>query len=342
MRDVILSITGLETLYRTGKKEVKALRNLDLEVRRGETLALVGESGSGKSTLGLSILRLIENPNEISKGKIIFNDSDGDISILDLSLPEIRKFRWKKISTIFQSAMNVLNPIARIEDQFIDTFQAHEIEGDYSELINHYLEISGLGQNVRRLYPHQLSGGMKQRVNIALALSCEPDILIADEPTTALDVVVQKEVLLELNRLKNDLNLSIIFITHDLRVASAIADRIGIFYAGRIVEIGKKEDVIKHPSHPYSKLLLSSIITTKTPKNSVLITLSGSPPDLGFPIRGCSFYPRCPVHETKCLSFTEEETKVSEDHFVECIKPGAEVKGFSSKLKELEADGKIN
>ena len=326
MKDVILSVSGLETTYKTGKKEVKALRNLYLDVKRGETLALVGESGSGKSTLGLSILRLIEPPNEISNGKIVFNDSEGDVSILDLSLPEIRKFRWKKISMIFQSAMNVLNPIARIEEQFIDTFQAHDITGDYNERINHYLEISGLGENVRKLYPHQLSGGMKQRVSIALALCCEPDLLIADEPTTALDVVVQKEVLLELNRLKQELNLSIIFITHDLRVASSIADRIGIFYAGRIIEMGKTEDVIKHPSHPYAQLLLSSIITTRTPKNSVLITLTGSPPDLSSRIIGCSFYPRCPVHDASCLTFNEEKTEVSKEHFVECIRPGVNVK----------------
>lgn len=329
MNDIILSISGLETTYRTGKKEVKALRNLDLEVRRGETLALVGESGSGKSTLGLSILRLIESPNEISNGKMVFNDSEGDVSILDLSLPQIRKFRWKKVSMIFQSAMNVLNPIARIEDQFIDTFQAHEIVGDYNARINHYLEISGLGQNVRRLYPHQLSGGMKQRVSIALALCCEPELLIADEPTTALDVVVQKEVLLELNRLKHELNLSIIFITHDLRVASSIADRIGIFYAGRIIEMGKKKDVIKHPSHPYSQLLLSSIITTRTPRNSVLTTLEGTPPDLSLKITGCSFYPRCPIHDISCLKFLEEKTEVSKDHLVECVRPGTQVAGVN-------------
>lgn len=320
MNENILTVSDLVTVYKTETKEVKAVRDLNLEVRRGETIALVGESGSGKSTLGLSILRLIEPPNEIAKGKLIFNDAEGDISILELSLPGIRNFRWKKVSMVFQSAMNVLNPVMRIEDQFIETFDAHSIEGNYSERINHYLELSGLGPKVRRLYPHELSGGMKQRVCIALALSCEPELLIADEPTTALDVVVQKEVLLELNKLKRNLNLSIIFITHDLRVAASVADRIGIFYAGRLVELGPRERVIENPRHPYSKLLLSSIITTSTPRGKKLATLSGSPPDLSIEIKGCSFYERCPVHVDSCRTYDQERIIVEKDHFAECIR----------------------
>lgn len=320
MSDDILSVSNLVTLYRAENKVVKALRSLNFNVRRGETIALVGESGSGKSTLGLSLLRLIEPPNEISEGSIVFKDSDGEISVLELSLPEIRKFRWKKISMIFQSAMNVLNPVMRIEDQFIETFEAHSIEGDYGERINHYLELAGLGSKVRRMYPHELSGGMKQRVCIALALSCEPDLLIADEPTTALDVVVQKEVLFELNKLKRTLNLSIIFITHDLRVAASVADRIGIFYAGRIVELGPRNRIIENPRHPYSKLLLSSIITTKTKRGEKLATLSGSPPDLSHEITGCSFYDRCPVRMDSCRTYDQERIMVETDHFAECIR----------------------
>lgn len=320
MNEKVLSISDLVTIYRTETKEVKAVRDLSLEVRKGETLALVGESGSGKSTLGLSILRLIEPPNEIAKGKLVFHESNEDISILDLSLPEIREFRWKKVSMIFQSAMNVLDPVMRIEDQFIETFEAHNIEGDYNQRIDRYLEMAGLGPNVRRLYPHELSGGMKQRVCIALALSCDPELLIADEPTTALDVVVQKEVLIELNKLKKDLNLSIIFITHDLRVAASVADRIGIFYAGRLVEIGPKEQVIREPRHPYSRLLLSSVITIYTPRGKKLSILSGSPPDLSIEIKGCSFYDRCPFRTETCRTYNLERISVGMDHFVECIR----------------------
>ena len=338
MSENILTVSDLVTLYKAEAKTVKAIRNLDLGVRRGETIALVGESGSGKSTLGLSILRLIEAPNEISNGKMIFHDTDGDISILDLSLPEIRKFRWKKVSMVFQSAMNVLNPIMRIEDQFIETFDAHNIGGDHSERINHYLDLAGLGPKVRRLYPHELSGGMKQRVCIALALSCEPEMLIADEPTTALDVVVQKEVLLELNNLKNNLNLSIIFITHDLRVAATVADRIGIFYAGRLVELGPKDRIITNPRHPYSKLLLSSIITTSTPRGQKLATLSGSPPDLSQTISGCSFYDRCPVRLDACRSYDLDRVTVENDHFAECIRAKEDLDVVKAALNKKESN----
>lgn len=335
MSEVILSISKLETVYRAEGKEIKAIRNLDLDIYRGETLALVGESGSGKSTLGLSIMRLIEPPNEIVKGRMIFHGDDEDVSILDLTLPKMRMFRWKKVSMIFQSAMNVLNPIMRIEDQFMDTFEAHGIQGNYDERINHYLQLAGLGESVRRLYPHQLSGGMKQRVCIALSLSCEPELLIADEPTTALDVVVQKEILIELNKLKRELNLSIIFITHDLRVAASVADRIGTFYGGRLIEVGKKEQIIKNPRHPYTKLLLSSIITTHTPRGKKLATLEGTPPDLSQVIEGCSFYERCPVRLDGCRTYDLTPVNLENGHFAECIR-AKETFDFASANVKLE------
>ncbi len=321
MSDNILSIRNLETDYSLGNGGyVKAIRSLSLDVRRGESLALVGESGSGKSTLALSIMRLIEKPNKIAEGEIIFIDKDRDISVLKLGEIGLRLFRWKKVAMIFQSAMNILNPVMRVENQFIDTFEAHNIQDDYDQRINKYLTIAGLGKKVRRLYPHELSGGMKQRVSIALALSCEPELLIADEPTTALDVVVQREILFELKQLKNSLNLSIIFITHDLSVASAIADRIGIFYAGRIVEIGRKNDVINRTAHPYAKLLLGSIVTMSTPRGKELSSLEGIPPDLSKEITGCSFYERCPSRVKQCLTYDLQPLKIGEDHYVECLR----------------------
>ena len=316
MSDDILSVSDLVTLYRTEKKEVKAIRNLNLGVRRGETIALVGESGSGKSTLGLSILRLIEPPNEITEGSIVFRDSDGDVSILELSLPEIRSFRWKKISMIFQSAMNVLDPVMRIQDQFIETFEAHSIKGNYGEKINHFLELAGLGSNVRRMYPHELSGGMKQRVCIALALSCEPELLIADEPTTALDVVVQKEVLLELNKLKRNLNLSIIFITHDLSLAYVLSKRVVVMYAGRIMENGISEQLVKKPLHPYTAGLLMSV-PSRSKNDGPLFSISGSPPSFfGLP-KGCTFHPRCPQVFGVCRE-KEPSLTVSGESMVRC------------------------
>lgn len=325
MNEVILSVKGLNTVYKTGKRNTRALRDLNIDIYRGETISLVGESGSGKSTLGLSIMRLIEEPNiiEVDEEKgagIYFYEHGNETSIMELSLPKIREFRWKKIAMIFQSAMNVLNPVMRIEAQFIETFEAHKIEGNFGERINHYLEIAGLSKNVRRLYPHELSGGMKQRVCIALALSCEPDLLIADEPTTALDAVVQKEILLELTRLKEELHLTIVFITHDLRVAASVSDRIGIFYGGRVVELGTKEDILNNPAHPYTNLLLSSIVTMKTPKDADLATLSGTPPDLSMDIPGCSFLERCPIAEAGCRTYDLDPVHLNKGHFAECIK----------------------
>ncbi len=322
MNENILNIKSLETVYRTDSGGyVKALRSLTLDVKRGETLALVGESGSGKSTLALSILRLIEPPNKIVNGEILFHGREDDFNILDLDLGALRRFRWRKVSMVFQSAMNILNPVSRVEDQFEDTFEAHNVDGDHASRIDKYLNMAGLGVNVKHMFPHELSGGMKQRVNIALALSCEPELLIADEPTTALDVVVQREILYELNELKKKLNLTIIFITHDLGVASSIADKIGIFYGGRVVEYGTRDEIINRPAHPYPKLLLLSTVTLATPRLSSLASLAGSPPDLSKPIYGCSFYDRCPIREKACLSYNLDPIEVSSDHYVECIKP---------------------
>lgn len=317
----LLSINKLETMFETNKGTVKALRSISLDVEKGETIALVGESGSGKSTLGLSILKLIEKPGKISAGEITFRSTEGDLDVLGLEGGKLRRYRWKKVAMVFQSAMNVLNPVMRIEDQFLDTMEAHDIPlSETSQRIDHYLELAGLGPKVRRLYPHELSGGMRQRVNIALALSCEPDLLIADEPTTALDVVVQKEILKSLSLLKRELGLTVIFITHDISVARAIADRIAIFYAGRIVELGKTDEVINRPTHPYARALLSSIITLKTEKGVKLNALQGSPPDLRNEIVGCSFIPRCPLAHKECSSYVPDEN-YDTDHYVECVSP---------------------
>lgn len=319
----ILSIKNLNTVFHTPAGDVRAIRDMNLEVNKGEVLAIVGESGSGKSTLGFSILRLIDNPGEIVEdSSIVFHGPEGDVSILDLSLPLLREFRWVNISMIFQSAMNVLNPVTRIERQFIDTFEAHRIEGNYNERIDKYLKIAGLGKQVKRMFPHELSGGMRQRVNIALALSCEPHILIADEPTTALDVVVQKEILSAILNIKEELNLTVMFITHDLSVASSIADRLAIFYAGRPVEIGPADKILKSPQHPYTALLLSSMISLDTDKNANLKTMGGAPPDLRKPIRGCSFADRCPISDSDCRTYDLSPGKSDADVFVECLKPG--------------------
>ena len=328
----ILSIRKLNTVFHTPSGDVNALRDLSLEVERGEVLAIVGESGSGKSTLGFSILRLIDSPGEIVSGSITYHDKDGDVSILDLSLPKLREFRWVNISMIFQSAMNVLNPVARIERQFIDTFEAHNLGGDYQARIEKYLQIAGLGKQVKKMYPHELSGGMKQRVSIALALSCEPSVLIADEPTTALDVVVQKEILSSIIKIKEELNLTVMFITHDLSVASSIADRLAIFYAGRPVEVGSAEKLLKSPQHPYTAMLLSSMISLNTNRGAFLKTMGGTPPDLRKPIQGCSFMSRCPLAEPACGTYDLSPGKSYGEGYVECIHPG----GMTREVEAME------
>lgn len=323
MSSPILSIKNLNTVFHTPSGDVRAIRDLNLEVNKGEVLAIVGESGSGKSTLGFSILRLIDRPGEIvGDSSIVFHGPQGDVPILELSLPLLREFRWVNISMIFQSAMNVLNPVTRIQRQFIDTFEAHRIEGNYSERIDKYLKIAGLGKQVKRMFPHELSGGMRQRVNIALALSCEPHILIADEPTTALDVVVQKEILSAILKIKEELNLTVMFITHDLSVASSIADRLAIFYAGRPVEVGPADRILKSPQHPYTALLLSSMISLDTNRESYLKTMGGSPPDLKKAISGCSFVERCPIADDSCRTYDLSPGKADGEVYVECLKPG--------------------
>lgn len=309
----ILSIKNLSVVYKTSNRETDALKSVNINLMKNQITAVVGESGSGKSTMGLAIMKLISAPGKITSGDIIYH-GEQDINIMNLSGGELRRFRWKTISMVFQASMNSLNPVTRIRAQFMDTFEAHSMKQD-DKLIDFLLEHAGLPSNVQNMYPNQLSGGMKQRVNIALSLACNPSVLIADEPTTALDVVVQREILQYLASLKNKLNLTIIFITHDISLASMVADRMLIFYDGRIIESGSADDIINNPLHPYTKKLLSLVIDLKAEKK--LISEEIAEKIYNKNAGGCSYYNNCPIRSELCLKYDYFEI-IKNDHMVKC------------------------
>ena len=312
----LLEIDGLRTYYFTSEGVVKAVDNVSLSLERGESLGLAGESGCGKSTFGYSILRLVPPPGRIVGGKIVFDGKD----ILRLDEETFRKeYRWKRISMVFQGAMNALNPVRRIGDQIVEAILAHDENATEEEAYKRagdLLELVGIERVRLRSYPHELSGGMKQRVVIAMALALNPDLLIADEPTTALDVVVQAQILNLLKELKNKFKMSLILITHDLSVIAEIADKVAIMYAGKVVEWGTSEQIFENPQHPYTRGLISSVPRLRGKKS--LFWIPGQPPDLINPPHGCRFHPRCPYVMERCRREEPPMIEVEPKHYVTC------------------------
>jgi len=287
-----LDVDSLTTRYQTSKGQVHALEDVNFSLEKGESIGIAGESACGKSTLGLSLIRMIQGGKIIS-GKITF---DGE-SILDLAESKFdNDYRWKKISMVFQGAMNSLDPVYTIKQQFIEILKEHDYEGDSEKLILDSISSVNLDESVLKKYPHELSGGMKQRIIIAMALLLKPKFVIADEPSTALDVLIQAQIVNLLKKLKKD-GMSIMLITHDLAVLSEIADKIGIMYGGGMIEFGSSQDIYKNPKHPYTKGLLESIPTLHGGKPKYI---KGNPPDLLSPKEGCKFYDRCPEAMEKC------------------------------------------
>ena len=286
-----LSVNGLSSRYASSKGPVYAVDDVDFELDSGESLGIAGESACGKSTLGLSLIRMLSGGK--SYGQIHF---DGD-SLLDLSESNFdNKFRWKKISMIFQGAMNSLDPVFTIKQQFVEILKQHNCDGNPDELILNSINSVSLDVGVLKKYPHELSGGMKQRVIIAMALILKPQFVIADEPTTALDVLIQAQIINLLKKLKKD-GMSFMLITHDLAVLSEIADKIGIMYGGQMVEFGSSEEIYKNPKHPYTQGLLESIPTLK---GNVPKYIPGTPPSLLSAPTECRFIERCPLAIEKC------------------------------------------
>ncbi len=295
----LLEIEELHIWYATSQGEAKAVNGLDLKINHGEVFGLAGESGCGKSTLIQGILRLTRLPGHIQSGKITLypaarSGNGNKIDLLSLNTAEMRQLRWKHISYIPQSAMNVLNPVTRIDAQMTDAILAHAklTKDEAHQMIGERLEMVGLSKSVARMYPHELSGGMKQRVTIASAIILNPDLLIADEPTTALDVNVQRVILQELADIRNDLGLTILYVTHDMAVHAQLADRIGIMYAGLIVEVGTATDVLKKPLHPYSIALVDAIPKVGGERKRLQSLPGVVPSPLSWPA-GCPFHPRC-------------------------------------------------
>ena len=288
-----ISIENLITRYNTSKGLVHALEDVTFAIDKGESIGIAGESACGKSTLGLSIIQMISN-GKIYSGKIQF---DGQ-SLLDISDDEFdKKIRWKEISMVFQGAMSSLDPVFSIQEQFDEVLKQHNFEGDSKQSIIQSLNSVNLDESVLKKFPHELSGGMKQRVIIAMALILKPKFVIADEPTTALDVLIQAQIVNLFKKLKKD-GQSFMIISHDLAVLSEVAEKIGIMYGGRMVEFGDSEEIFLEPKHPYTKGLLESIpVLSKDTKPKFI---PGIPPNLVNPSEGCKFYDRCPEAMEKC------------------------------------------
>jgi peptide/nickel transport system ATP-binding protein len=292
MNDVnsLLQVRDLSVDYVTDNGNARAVNQVTLDIKPGETLGLAGESGCGKSTLAFAIANLHAAPALISEGEILFEDRD----VLKMSEAQLRDFRWAEASMVFQSAMNALNPVITIGEQLIDVILAHKTVSreDAWARGEELLETVGIHPSRMTSYAHQLSGGMRQRVVIAIALALRPKLIIMDEPTTALDVVVEREIMDELYSLKKEYGFAILFISHDLSLMGEIADRIGVMYAGRLVELGDAKDVLEDAQHPYTKGLVSSFPTIHGPKVR-LEGIPGNPPNLLELGEGCPFAPRC-------------------------------------------------
>jgi len=294
---------------------VKAVDDVSLHLNRGEALGLVGESGCGKSTLGFSIIRLVPDPGKIMSGRILL---DGE-NLIDKSEEDMREVRGTRISMIFQDPLTSLNPVMRVDKHLLETILSHEEirEAVALDRTKEILEILGIAEERLRDYPHQFSGGMKQRIMIALALVLNPDLVIADEPTTALDVIVQAHILDLLRDLKDRLDLSFILITHDLSVVAELTDRIVVMYAGKIAEVTDATSLYEEPLHPYTQGLLASIPNILA-KSMDLQSIPGMPPDLVNPPTGCRFHPRCPRVMEVCSQKDPEPIQVNSHHTVHC------------------------
>lgn len=316
----ILEVRDLHTHFATHDGVVKAVDNVSFHVDRGETLGIVGESGCGKSVTSLSIMRLIPNPpGNIVSGQILFDGQD----LLKASQAEMRRIRGNRIAMIFQDPMTSLNPVLTIGRQIGEALQLHLHLSPRAARtrVSELLDMVGIASASRRLkdYPHQFSGGMRQRVMIAMALSCNPEVIIADEPTTALDVTIQAQILELINRLKAELDTAIMIITHDLGVVAGMADRLLVMYAGHVVEEGRTVDLFEHPRMPYTIGLLRSIPRLDDDQNRALVPIRGLPPDLINLPAACPFHPRCDYVKEQCLQQVPPLRPVGPQHRAACL-----------------------
>jgi len=313
----VLQLDGLTTNYRTLRGWVRAAEDVSFTVEKGEALGLVGESGCGKTTVALSILKLLPSGGRIRRGKILFNGED----LVPLSDKEMRKIRWKGISIVFQGAMNALNPVFKVRDQIVEAIRLHEPDvskSDAKKRAEGLFEMVGVEPSRITNYPHEFSGGMRQRALIAMALAANPQLLIADEPGTALDVIVQAQVLQLMRSLKEKLGLSMVMISHDLSIVAEVCENVAIMYAGQLVEYGSAEAIFKEPLHPYTQGLIGAFPSIRGERKK-LLSIPGQPPDLLSPPTGCRFHPRCPYAMDVCKKEKPQLKKVgSGNHYVAC------------------------
>lgn len=311
----MLELQSVRLHYRTRRGIVKAVDNVSFELNKGETLGLVGESGCGKSSTAIAVMRLLPRNVACYDGKVLLEKTN----IMELDEDEFRsRIRWKKMSMVFQGAMNSLNPVLRTGFQVAEPLILHQ-RMDKREALKRSMEVFdlvGLPRDFVERYPHELSGGMKQRVVIAMALVMNPEVLILDEPTSALDVSIQAQIMNLLKRLKKEFDITMLFITHDIALASDLCDKIGVMYAGQIVELGSSENVLLNPKHPYTQKLIGSIPLLRGEKMPEFIP--GAPPDLVNPFKGCRFYPRCPYGKANYKENEPPIVELDKGHLVKC------------------------
>jgi peptide/nickel transport system ATP-binding protein/oligopeptide transport system ATP-binding protein len=315
----LLEVRNLKTYFHTQDGIVKAVEGVSYDVERGETIALVGESGCGKTVSALSILRLVAEPaGKIESGEIIFDGTD----LLKLSNEEMRKVRGAKISIIFQEPLTSLNPVLTIGRQISEGLEFHKNLSTYEGMQEavRLLKLVGIPQPDRRIYdyPHQFSGGMRQRVMIAIAIACQPQLIIADEPTTVVDVTIQAQLLELIRNITRELNTALILITHNLGIVARYAQRVFVMYAGNIIEHGKALDVYHYPCHPYTAGLLASVPRLDEPRKTRLLPIEGQPPDLISPPAGCAFYERCSYRIPQCENEKPPLLRVASNHYTAC------------------------
>lgn len=311
----LLDVQNLGVSYFTERGPVHAVDGVSFSIMPGEVFGLAGESGCGKSTIAHSIMRILNPPAGITGGKVLFRDRD----VFAMNARELEQFRWRDVAMVFQSAMNALNPVMTIGDQIIDGILSHSkiSKSQATERAGELLNFVGIEERRIFSYPHELSGGMRQRAVMAIALALQPPLLILDEPTTALDVVVQKDIMQEIEVLQEKLNFSILFITHDLSLLVEFSDRIAIMYAGLIVEQSTSREIFDHPIHPYTQGLMNSFPTIHGEKHK-LAGIPGNPPNLLHVKPGCRFYPRCSRAMPICQEVSPELVEIQPGHFVSC------------------------
>ena len=316
----MLTVNNLSVGYQTRQGFIKSVQDVSFELERGRSLGFVGESGCGKTTMGMALMGLLPDNASVYRGSIIFEDKD----LMVMPEAGVREIRWKKIAMIFQAAMNALNPVHRVNEQIAEPILAHDSQmtkESAMKQVENLFKLVGLPTDRMRDYPHQFSGGMKQRAIIAMALACNPSLIIADEPTTALDVIVQDQILKTIKRFQKQMNFSLIFISHDIAVVANVCDDIGVMFAGQLVEYGRREEVFDFPRHPYTKALLASYLTLDG-ANAQPMPYAGDTPNLIDPPEGCHFCDRCPLMEKACRLDAPEYTEITPTHRALCSRCG--------------------